>query len=86
MTKDMEKVLCWLKNRGYNAQIVPYWGDKPGAPEVLKIRVDTDYTGLYPTESVFAAHNEINAYIRRYAQSLRTETSPARVALLIREA
>lgn len=86
MTKDMEKALRWLRNRGYDAKLVPYWGDRPGAPDVLKIRVDTDYAGFYPPESVYAAHDEINAYIRRHAQSLRTETSPARVALLIREA
>lgn len=67
-----------LEKAGYNAELIKWCKDDQ---IVTRLRVDTDYTGYYPTFETLAAHDEIR---KMFAKSdLHIESHPAKVCIYI---
>lgn len=72
--KERTTIKSWLTSNGYSYKTY----DNQDV-----IMVNTNYSGAYPKDETYQAHNEIGSYIRRFHRDLQTEERGFYTGLLI---
>lgn len=73
----MESLKAWLKKKGYEVETIALTGNRTG------LKIDTDYTGLYPGKEQFEVLETVRKQVKRFYGDLTVESRGHYTAIYI---